>query len=86
MPAPGLNPHRARVTGTPYRPRLRALALLRRRPEPAASTSLADVRETCTQADIRRASVYGTRSAFGHVRKERHRVGAEAIGFSNRSS
>ena len=40
------NPHRARCTTTPHLPRLRALALLRRRPERAASHRHAGVRET----------------------------------------
>ena len=47
--APGLNPHRARFTGVPNLPRLRALALLRRRPEPVARPSLAGVRKPAQQ-------------------------------------
>ena len=79
MPAPGLNPHRARVTGTPQLPRLRALALLRRRPECGATPSLADVRETCTQADLNRALPSDVRVPVDHVRCQRHRANVSSL-------
>lgn len=71
---PDGSPRMAHRTDGALLPRLRALALLRRRPVLVASASFTGVRETCTEGDIAGTATGDTKNTADRVQYQGHRV------------